>query len=107
MIRIWAVRGTAALVVVLLAALAVPVAGAASERTCFYYSNSGWGLWATPNVSCRTAKHVYNDATRRIRSASFRKTINVDAYRCKIEHDAGGSGHCSASRHRRIRFDIP
>ena len=96
-----------ALVVVLLAATTTPVDGATRERTCFYYSNSGWGLWATRNVSCRTARRVYNDATRRIRSASFHRTIRVDGYRCKMDFDGGGSGNCSASRNRRIRFNVP
>jgi hypothetical protein len=87
--------------------MATQAKGAMKECTCFYYSNSGWGLWATRNVSCKTARHVYNDATKRIRSASFHRTIRVDGYRCKMDFDGGGSGTCSASRQRRISFDVP
>jgi hypothetical protein len=90
-----------------LPALAVPAAGAAKERTCFYYANSGWGLWATRNVSCKTAKKVYNDATKRIPAGAFDQTIRVDGYRCKMNFDGGGAGTCTASRQRRIRFEVP
>ena len=106
MIRICGLAAVA-LLVVLLAAATAAVDGATRERTCFYYSNSGWGLWATRNVSCRTARRVYNDATRRITSGRFHRTIRVDGYRCKMDFDGGGSGNCFASRHRRIRFDVP
>ena len=91
----------------LLAATIVPAEGATKERTCFYHSNSGVGLWATRNVSCKTARRVYNDATRRIPSGTFDRTIRVDGYQCKMRFDGGGSGTCSASRHRRIRFSVP
>lgn len=91
----------------LLALLTVPADATTKERTCFYDSNSGWGLWATRNVSCRTARRVYNDATRRITSGRFHRTIHVDGYRCRMNFDGGGDGTCAASRHRRIRFSVP
>ncbi len=91
----------------MLAALAVPAAGAAKERTCFYYANAGSGLWATRNVSCKTAKKVYNDATKRIPAGTFDQTIRVDGYRCMMKFDGGGTGRCTASRNRRIRFAVP
>ena len=91
----------------LLAVLAGPAAGAVKERTCFYYANSGWGMWATRNVSCKTARKVYNDATKRIPAAAFDQTISVDGYRCKMNFDGGGAGRCTAPRDRRIRFDVP
>jgi hypothetical protein len=91
----------------LLAATAVSATGATKERTCFYYSNSGWGLWATQNVSCKAARHVYHDATSRIPGGSFNRTIRVDGYSCKMEFDGGGSGTCTAPHHRRISFSVP
>jgi hypothetical protein len=96
-----------AICLAMLAALAVPAAGAAKERTCFYHANSGWGLWATRNVSCKTAKKVYNDATKRIPARAFDQTIRVDGYRCKMNFDGGGAGTCTASRNRRISFAVP
>lgn len=92
---------------VMLVAGAVSAGGAVRERTCFYHPESGWGLWATRNVSCRTAKRVYNDATRRITVGVFHRTISVDGFRCRMHFDGGGNGSCTASRQRRIRFDVP
>lgn len=91
----------------ILAVMASAAAGA-TERACFYYPNSGWGLWATRNVSCKTAKHVYNDSTKRIGSSGrIHRTLRVDGYRCRMDFDGGGSGNCVASHRRRIRFDVP
>jgi hypothetical protein len=88
-----------------LATVAIP-AHAANLRTCFYYSNSGWGLWATRNVSCKTARRVYRDATRRC-DGMCNRVLWVDGYRCKLSFDGGGDGSCTASRNRRIRFSVP
>ncbi len=96
-----------AVVLALLAALAVPAEGAMKQRTCFYFSTSGWGLWATRNVSCKTARLVYHDATSRISGGSFNRTIRVDGYRCKMRFDGGGHGACTAARQRRISFSVP
>lgn len=89
------------------AVCAVPAAAAGKERACFYYADSGWGLWATRNVSCTTAKRVYNDATKRVLSGRLDRTIRIDGYRCKMDFDGGGEGTCRASRQRRIRFAVP
>jgi hypothetical protein len=88
-----------------LATMAIP-AEAAKLRTCFYYSNSGWGLWATRNVSCKTARRVYRDATRQC-NGMCDTVRRVDGYRCKLSFDGGGDGSCTASRNRRIRFSVP
>jgi hypothetical protein len=97
-----------AIAVALIAATgAVPAEATPKERTCFYYANSGWGLWATRNVSCKAARHVYNDATRRIQPGRFNRTIRVDGYRCTMRFDGGGDGTCTASNRRRIRFTVP
>ncbi len=101
------VGSAVAIALALLAAVAVPAEGATKERTCFYYSNSGWGLWATRNVSCKTARRVYNNATSQISSGSFNRTIRVDEYRCKMRFDGGGNGTCTASHRRRISFSVP
>ena len=98
---------TTAVLASLVGTAAVPALGAVRERTCFYYANSGWGLWATPNVSCTAAKTVYRDATKHVPAGRFDKTIKVDGYRCHMNFDGGGSGACAASRNRRIRFDVP
>lgn len=90
---------------VMLAAIAVP-AHAASLRTCFYYSTSGWGLWATHNVSCATARRVYNTTTRECGERCDR-VYRVDGFSCRLSFDGGGDGHCTASRQRRIRFSVP
>jgi hypothetical protein len=96
-----------AITLVLLAATAVSAAAAMKERTCFYYSTSGWGLWATRNVNCKAARHVYKDATKRIPGGRLHGTIRVDGYSCKMEFDGGGSGTCTASHQRRITFNVP
>jgi hypothetical protein len=96
-----------AVALTLVAASAISAEGATKERTCFYYSNSGWGLWATRNVTCKTARHVYNDATKRITAGTFHRTIRVDGYSCKMHFDGGGSGTCTASHKRRITFNVP
>ncbi len=96
---------TIATTLTVLAAIAVP-AQAAHLRTCFYYSNSGWGLWATPNVRCAAARRVYHDATREC-GGRCNAVFRVDGYRCKLSFDGGGDGTCTASRHRRIRFSVP
>ena len=96
-----------AIALALLAASAAVAEGATKQRTCFYYANSGWGLWATRNVSCKAARHVYNDATKRITGGSFNRTIRVDGYSCKMRFDGGGSGTCTASHKRRITFSVP
>jgi hypothetical protein len=88
-----------------LAITAIP-ARAANLRTCFYYSSSGWGLWATRNVSCKTARHVYRDATRKC-DGRCNTVLRIDGYRCKLSFDGGGDGTCTASRGRRIRFTVP
>lgn len=97
-------------IICLIAAATLGVAAgsaqAARVRTCFYYSNSGWGLWATRNVSCRRARHVYNLATRRCR-ASCHVSPWIDGFRCRLAFDGGGDGTCVASRGRRIRFSVP
>jgi hypothetical protein len=96
-----------AIALTLLAATAISAEAATKERTCFDYSNSGWGLWATRNVSCKAARHVYNDATKRITAGIFHRTIRVDGYSCKMRFDGGGNGSCTASHHRRITFNVP
>jgi hypothetical protein len=119
----------AAILLVLLTALGLPALGSARghvagahhgvtdsagrhsrvrTHVCFYYPASGFGLWATRNVSCRSAKRVYRAAVRRIPSdARLHRTIKIDGYRCRMRFDGGGSGKCSASRHRRITFNVP
>jgi hypothetical protein len=94
---------------VLFAAITVAAPGAATrvERACFYYSNSGAGLWATKNVSCKTANHVYSDAMKRVQGGVWNRTIRVDGWRCVMHFDGGGTGHCSASHARRIHFSVP
>ena len=97
-----------AIAVALLAATgAVPAEATTNERTCFYYANSGWGLWATRNVSCKAARRVYNDATKRIQPGRFNRTIRVDGYRCKMQFEGGGNGTCTTSHRRRISFSVP
>ena len=96
-----------AIAAALLAAFAISAEAATKERTCFYHANSGWGLWATRNVTCKAARHVYNDATKRITAGTFNRTIRVDGYSCKMHFDGGGNGTCTASRQRRITFNIP
>lgn len=91
----------------LLAPIAVPARAATKQRTCFYYANSSFGLWATRNVSCRTARRVYHDATSRLGNGLFNGIMHVDGYRCRMNFDGGGSGTCTASRHRRIHFEVP
>ena len=81
-------------------------AQAAKVRTCFYYSNSGWGLWATPNVRCSTARRVYNAATRTC-NGRCDGVFPIDGYRCRLSFDGGGSGTCTASHRRRIHFTVP
>jgi hypothetical protein len=94
-----------AIAIVTLATTAIP-ARAAELRTCFYYSNSGFGLWATHNVSCKTARRVYRDATRRC-DGMCHAVLPIDGYRCRLSFDGGGDGTCTASRNRRIRFSVP
>lgn len=91
--------------VAMLAVSAAP-AHAAQLRTCFYYSTSHWGLWATRHVSCATARRVYRDATRRC-DGMCNAVLPVDGYRCKLSFDGGGDGTCTASRGRRIHFSVP
>lgn len=80
---------------------------AGQERTCFYYSNSGWGLWATANLTCTTAKRVYTDAMKQVPSNGLQGTISVDGYQCKMNFNGGGEGTCTASGSGKIRFEVP
>lgn len=84
---------------------AIP-AQAAKERTCFYYSNSGLGLWATQNVRCSTARRVYRAATQRC-GGRCAAVYRIDGYRCTLSFDGGGNGICTAWHGRRIRFSVP
>jgi hypothetical protein len=81
-------------------------AQAARLRTCFYYANSGWGLWATPNVRCSTAKRIYRKATRKC-GAYCNGVYQIHHFRCYLNFDGGGDGRCTASHHRRIKFSVP
>jgi hypothetical protein len=78
----------------------------AKLRTCFYYADSGWGLWATPNVRCSKARRVYRAAVRKC-EGDCSAVFLVDRYRCKLSFSGGGDGTCNASHRRRIRFTVP
>jgi hypothetical protein len=91
------------------AAMAIGVGTASANaprfRYCFDYASSGWWLGATTNVSCKTARHVMNHMSRTCRN----KVCYFEAFRCTLNpRDAGvGPGSCTASRRRRIRWNIP
>ena len=96
-----------AIALMLLAATAISAGAATKERTCFYYSNSGVGSVGDAERKFKAARHVYNDATKRITAGTFNRTIRVDGYSFKMHFDGGGNGTCTASHQRRITFNVP